>query len=210
MRLVTIGDSITKGTFTDEGQTAPLSVASPNFAEGLKEKLGFDELINYGVNGVSISTATTVCPEQAIVKTVKAMEGGDIIVLAAGTNDYGTDVPLGKIEDRTEYTFYGALYLLYDFLKREHAKAKVFIVKPIRRKRNNANNAGYTLEDYRKAIERRAREFGFAVIDGYAVPIYPETEEGRKKHIPDGLHPNLLGHALYAETLYQEIKKHVE
>ena len=210
MRLVTIGDSITKGTYTAEGQEAPFSVASPNFAEGLQQKLGFDELINYGVNGVSISSATTVCPEQAIVKTAKNMESGDIIVLAAGTNDYGTDVPLGKIEDKTEDTFYGALYLLYDFLKTERANAKVFIVKPIRRQNDGANQAGHTLEDYRNAIEYRAKEFGLAVIDGYSVPIDPKTEEGRKKHILDGLHPNEAGHALYAETLYQTIKKYME
>lgn len=210
MRLVTIGDSITKGTYTAECEKGPGSVASPNFAELLKQKPGFDELINYGVNGVSISSCTQQLPEQAIVKTAKNMESGDIIVLAAGTNDYGTDVPLGKIEDRTEDTFYGALYLLYDFLKRERANAKVFIVKPIRRRRDDANQAGHTLEDYRNAIEYRAKEFGLAVIDGYTVPIDPKTEEGRKKHILDGLHPNEAGHALYAETLYQAIKKYME
>ena len=210
MRLVTIGDSITKGTYTAEGQKAPFSVASPNFAELLQQKLGFDELINYGVNGVSISSCTQQLPGQAIVKTAKNMESGDIIVLAAGTNDYGTHVPLGKIEDRTEDTFYGALYLLYNFLKTERTNAKVFIVKPIRRQNDGANQSGYTLEDYRNAIEYRAKEFGLAVIDGYTVPIDPKTEEGRKKHILDGLHPNEAGHALYAETLYQAIKKYME
>lgn len=210
MRLITIGDSITKGTYTAEGEKGPGSIASPNFAEGLKQRLGFDELINYGVNGVSISSNTATLPEQAIVKTIKNMERGDIIVLAAGTNDYGTSVPLGKIEDKGEDTFYGALYLLYDFLKTERANAKVFVVKPIRRQNDGANQAGYTLEDYRNAIEYRAKEFGLAVIDGYSVPIDPKTEEGRKKHILDGLHPNEAGHALYAETLYQAIKKYME
>ena len=113
MRLVTIGDSITKGTYTAEGEKGPGSIAKPNFAELLKQKLGFDELINYGVNGVSISSCTQQLPQYAIVKTTKNMESGDIILLAAGTNDYGTHVPLGKIEDRTEDTFYGALFSLF-------------------------------------------------------------------------------------------------
>ncbi len=210
MRLVTIGDSITKGTYTAEGEKGPGSLASPNFAEGLKEKLGFDELVNYGMNGVSISSNTQQLPEYAIVKTVKNMESGNIILVAAGTNDYGTNVPLGKIEDRTEDTFYGALYLLYDFLKKERASAKVFIVKPLRRQYDGENKAGHTFEEYRTAIEYRAKEFGLTVIDGYAVPIDPKTEEGRKKHILDGLHPNTAGHALYAEMLYQEMKKYTE
>lgn len=210
MRLITIGDSITKGTYTAEGDSAPNTIASPNFSDALKEKLGFDELLNYGVNGVSISSNTATLPEYAIVKTVKGMQSGDIIVVAAGTNDYGTSVPLGRIEDRTEETFYGALYLLYDFLKTNRANAKVFVVKPIRRQNDGKNKAGHTLEDYRVAIETRADEFGLTVIDGYAAPIDPKTEEGRKKHILDGLHPNVEGHALYADVLYREIKKYME
>lgn len=210
MRLVTIGDSITKGTYTAEGQTAPLSVASPNFSYILKEKLGVEELINYGVNGVSISSSTNVNADMAIVKEVKNMQGGDIIIVAAGTNDYGTNVPLGTIEDKTKDTFYGALYLLYSFLKNERAYARIFAVSPIRRLNSGKNKIGFTLEDYRNAIRTRAEEFGFCVIDGYAVPIYPEKERDRKKYMSDGLHPNEAGHALYAEVLFREIKKYIK
>lgn len=210
MRLVTIGDSITKGTYTAEGQTAPLSVASSNFSDILKEKLGVEELINYGVNGVSISSNTNVNADMAIVKAVKNMRGGDIIIVAAGTNDYGTNVPLGTIEDKTEETFYGALYLLYSFLKKERADAKIFAVQPIRRLNSGKNKAGFSLEDYRNAIRDRAEKFGLYVIDGYDVPIYPEKEADRKKYMTDGLHPNEAGHVLYADVLFREIKKYIK
>ena len=209
MRLVTIGDSITKGTFTDIGQPSPNSVASPNFSDILKEKLGFNELFNYGINGTSISRTTYQSPELAMSIRVKDTVDADVIVVAAGTNDYGTHVQLGTIEDKEDVSFYGALHVFYTFLKENRKDSKIFIVTPIKRQGDGKNEAGFTLDQYRKAIEEKAEEFGFPVIDGFGVAIDPKTEEGRKKHILDGLHPNVEAHKLYGEYLYEQIKNKI-
>ena len=82
---------------------------------------------------------------------------------------------------------------------------KVYIVTPIRRREDQENQAQKTLLDYRKAIEIRAKEFGFFVIDGYEVPINPKKEEDVKRYMPDGLHPNQEGHRLYATYLIERI-----
>ncbi len=206
MRLVTIGDSITKGTFTDFGQPSPNSVASPNFSDILKEKLGFNELFNYGINGTSVSRTTYQSPELAISIRVKDTVDADVIVVAAGTNDYGTHVELGTIADLEDVSFYGGLHVLYTFLKENRKNSKIFIVTPIRRQADGPNEKGYTLEQYINAIEIKAKEFGFPVIDGFGVAIDPKTEEGRNKHILDGLHPNTEAHKLYGEYLYEQIK----
>lgn len=203
-RLVTIGDSITRGTYTDFGDDCPAHIASPCFAELVKEELGFDELLNYGYNGVSISSTTYQNPQGAMSLGIDEMEIGDFAIVAGGTNDFGTDVELGTPADKEDISFYGALHVFYEKLRARYAD-KLLIITPIRRVQEK-NAKGYSLEDYRKAIEYRAKEYGFSVLDGYLVPIDPKKEEHRKAYILDGLHPNTAGHALYAEKIIQKIR----
>ena len=59
MKLVIIGDSIVKGTYTAPQDGCPSSVAKPNFAELLADALRCD-LVNHGVNGVSYSSLSSV------------------------------------------------------------------------------------------------------------------------------------------------------
>jgi len=207
MKIVVTGDSITVGTYTKEGQKSPNSVAKPNFSEIIKEKLGAEQLINYAINGVSISSTSYQSPEYAIATTIKNTEPADVIIIAAGTNDYGTGVQIGAPDDRVDNSFYGGLYALYSFLKENRSGAKIVVVLPIRRLEDGLNTAGFALEDYRAAIRQKAEQFGFYVFDGYDIPIFPKEEECRKKFILDGLHINEAGHALYAQYLYDFIKR---
>lgn len=203
-KMIAIGDSITRGTYTGEGDWCPLSLAAPNFSQLIKEALGYDELINYGVNGVCISSTSEQEPERAITKRIDDFERADMALVAGGTNDYGTNVVLGTPTDKSDISFYGALDVLYKKLKDKYKK--VYIVTPICRMEDDKNDIGHTLEEYRRAIEKKAQEYGFPVIDGYKIPINPKTEEGRKKHMLDGLHPNTEGHRLYAEYVIERIK----
>jgi lysophospholipase L1-like esterase len=155
-----------------------------------------------GENGV-----VTFIPASDIPTTLRLL-GESIIVIAGGTNDYGTSVALGKPTDREDNSFYGGLHVLYTKIRENNPKAKVFVVLPIRRKNeNNKNEAGHILDDYRAAICSTAKAFGYTLIDGRNVPIDPENEEQKKAYIRDGLHPNTKGHALYGEYLITQIKK---
>ena len=53
----------------------------------------------------------------------------DIVAVFGGVNDFGHgDAPLGFMDDRTPYTFYGALHLLYTGLIERYPAAKIVIL----------------------------------------------------------------------------------
>ena len=209
MKLVTIGDSITRGSYTGPTDPCPMSVANPNFSAILKEKLGFSELKCCGINGVSISSTSHQNPEYAISKNYDNLEDGDFLIVAGGTNDYGTDVKLGTIDDKEDVSFYGALHVLYTKISKRMPKEKVAVIIPINREYEDKNHVGFTLEEYRTAIEIKAKEFGFFTIDGRKMGFKPNDVDFRAKYISDGLHPTQEGHFLYADYVYDCIKDKV-
>ena len=211
MKLITLGDSITRGTFTNFGENCPMSVASPNYSEILKTFLKADDLECCGMNGISVSRTSTVNAEYAMSIVCEKLCNADVFLIAGGTNDWGTDVPLGKKTDETDVSFYGGLYALYSCVKKQNPTAKIFVVLPLRRQgeKTTKNAQGLLLDEYRAAIVNRANSFGFYVIDGRLLAIDPDDEKDREKYILDGLHPNQAGHQLYAELLYSEIKKYL-
>lgn len=203
--LVAIGDSITKGTYTSDTDTGANSVAEKPFAAIVAEALGYD-FINCGMNGTSVSRTARVFPEHAMSIRIERVEDADILLVAAGTNDYGGCVELGSSEDRDDVSFYGGLDVFFRGIKAKNFE-KVIVVTPIPRQDEEKNTKGYTLEDYRCAIEERTKEYGFFLIDGRGVPIDPSTAEGRRLHMRDGLHPNALGHRVYAEYVLERLRE---
>ncbi len=205
MKIVTIGDSITVGTYTAECDSSPDSVAHPNFSEYLKDKLGCDCLINYAINGISISSTAATLPEYAIAKRYSIMEDADIVLVCAGTNDYGCGVQIGSIDDCEDVSFYGALDTLFRGLKEKYPRSEIYFVKPIHRCDENGNVIGLRLEEYREAIEKKARQYMIPTIDGFEIPIDPKKEEHRKRYSKDGVHINPEGHRIYGEFVYKKI-----
>ncbi len=205
-RLITLGDSITFGTYTEEGDNSPNSVVQFNFSTLIKQALGYTELINYGINGTAISSTSNTNSALAMCIRAKEMEYGDTVIVAGGTNDYGTNVILGDVNDKQDISFYGALDVLCKTLKEKYKS--VYFITPIRREKDGNNAVGSSLEDYRKAIEIKAKEYDFTVFDGYGVEIYPKIEEHKNKFMYDGLHPNQAGHELYAKYIIESIKEH--
>lgn len=207
MNMFVLGDSIARGTFTDKrkGETAPRSIASPNFAEYLQRLLNVKDMVNYARNGISYCSCSSVNSEWALSKTYMQAKNGDIIILAAGTNDYGTDVELGRKEDCEDISFLGAVDVVFRGIKRNNPQAEIFAVLPIPRQTEGKNARGYILDDYRAALEYKAKIYGIQVIDGRKIPINPEREEELMLYMDDGLHPNAVGHKLYADMVYTEI-----
>ena len=211
--LVVLGDSITRGTFTGEGDWCPLSLAKPPFAEIVGVNLGFNTVYNYGTNGISVSETTAQEQGYCLCKWIDQAEQGDALLLAGGTNDYGNDggVELGKITDKTDVSFFGALYVLFQKITKKYPQERVYILTPLRREGESIpNEKGYVLAQYRDAIKIRAKEFGFYVLDGESIPLNPESEEDRRRYMLDGLHPNTDGHRIIAAFLTEEIKKILE
>lgn len=211
MKLITLGDSITRGTFTNFGESCPMSVANPNYSEILKTLLNADDFECCGINGISVSRTSTVNAEYAMSIVCEKLRDADVFLIAGGTNDWGTSVPLGIETDETDVSFYGGLHALYTCVRRQNPNAKIFVALPLRRQgeKTTKNAQNLLLDEYREAIVKRANSFGFYVIDGRLLPIDPDDENDREKYILDGLHPNDAGHRLYAELLYSEIKKYL-
>lgn len=192
-RLVAIGDSITHGASKD----APCMLVENNFIKIFGKRFGFDEVLNYGTNGITISTATDWRPTLAMSMYIDEMQAGDVGIIAGGTNDWGRNVEIGKADDISTDTFYGALNTLFEKAKKRYKQ--IIVITPIRRKNCGRNEKGYTLSDYRKAIKLKAEEFSFFVVDG------DEIELEFSEHIPDGTHPNSKGHRIYAEHLINKV-----
>jgi lysophospholipase L1-like esterase len=188
-RLVAIGDSIVHGTCSSE----PFGLVENNFIKIISEKLGFDEVINYGINGTTMCPETTWRPTLSACLYVDEMLPADLAIVACGTNDYGNNIEIGNAEDKTEKTFCGALNIF--FTKALKRYKKLVYITPITRKNEETNSKGYTLSDYRKAIKVVAKKYYVTVIDGEKIDFNFD------KHIPDGLHPNAEGHKVYAAYL---------
>ncbi len=207
MKLITLGDSITKGAYIGQNDSSPNSVASPTFTEVAARELGYNEFVNYGINGTSVSAIPDVMREHAMVLRYSKMDAdADTVVIAAGSNDFRNSVPLGTPEDREDVSFYGALNVLYAGISERYPDASIYTVTPIRASDVIVNKVGLRMDDYAEAIRVRASEFGFFVIEGYGVPIDPFNAEHRALYIKDGVHPNTEGHRLYGEYLARRIR----
>lgn len=205
MKLITIGDSITKGTYFDD-DSGTYKVAKPNYSEILQNLFEAEVVECFGCNGVSMSSTSPTNPEQALCRLCKDAIKGDVIVVAGGTNDFGNSVEVGGVADEMDISTCGAAHILFTCLKKNNPNADIYTVLPIPRKNENVpNKRGYILDDYRNAICEVAVLCGVSVIDGKRLSINPENEKDRKQYMPDGLHPNTAGHAVYGQFIYREI-----
>ncbi len=195
-RLVAIGDSIVHGTCSKE----KFGLVEGNFIKLFAKKFVFDEVLNYGMNGTTVSTDTAWRPTVAMCVYIDEMFPADVAIIAGGTNDFGNNVELGAISDNTDKTFYGALKILFEKAIKRYKK--IIVITPIKRKGEEKNAKGYALDDYRAAIKKVAENYPFLVINGEKIPLNFD------EHIPDGLHPNSAGHKIYGEYVCSAYKKY--
>ena len=104
-----LGDSITEGVGTSEKSKIYLNL--------LKERAELAEVRNYGKSGTRIARQIHVTDhpfDQDFNLRAETMDDdADIVVVFGGTNDFGHgEVPIGSMDDRTLYTFYGAMHAL--------------------------------------------------------------------------------------------------
>ena len=201
-----LGDSITQGACV-----TPENV----YHQVMLRKYGLAEARNYGVGGSRFAK-----------QTVKAWEGepdewdfcyraeqmdkdADVVVVFGGTNDFGHgDAPIGTFDDRERTTFYGACHQLFSYLMTEYSDAVIVVCTPLHRLREEKTNGDNgqkrynygNLKRYVEIIREVAEYYSIPVIDFYKNSlIQPNIEINRVKYIPDGLHPNDVGHAIMAD-----------
>lgn len=208
-KLVFLGDSITQGIGTSDEKYI------------YWQRLGAAEecvVKGYGISGTRIARqqrpGNEPHEEYFGLRVPKMDADADVVVVFGGTNDYGHgDAALGKMSDRTDDTFYGAVHNLLLQLINKYPTAQLVMMTPCHRDDENAdyNAIGVrnvaNLETYVNIIKEVAAYYGVPVLDLYRCSgLQPAVEELKKRYMPDGLHPSDAGHERIFRCLREFLK----
>ncbi len=205
-----LGDSITEG----HGTSGPENI----FWNVMARESGVISR-GYGIGGTRIArqrhpSADAKWDLDFIARAEEMDLDADVVVVFVGTNDFGHgDAPLGRMSDRTEYTFYGALHALCTKLMERYPAARIVFMTPLHRLSEdvNINEIGLPLATdlagYCDAIRKVTRYYSLPVLDLFAVSgIQPKVPVMQETYMPDGLHPNDAGHRRIADLLTAFLK----
>lgn len=204
-----LGDSITEGC----GASAPEKC----YVELLKEKYHLKEARNYGIGGTRIARQSEIkdpnClrDKDFIMRAEDMDEDADIIVVFGGTNDYGNgQAPLGSIEDRNVFTFYGAVSVLCENLIKKYPTSAIVFITPMHRWNENGGIGTWKpdgveqrpLCDYVKAVKEACEKYSVPVLDLFGAGQMPfNYHPWARLYSEDGIHPNDQGYLLLADKI---------
>lgn len=192
--FVTLGDSIVRD-------------GAPLFDE-LQSQLGFTSYRNYGVSGRPMADGTANGVGTVTTSDHVYFDEDAMVYIAAGTNDFKLNVPIGCIGsvhdtefDRT--TFLGAYRDTIRHIRASNPAVDIFIATPLHRDNRDydsetVNAAGHRLSDYRDAVIAIGELLSVPVIDMYARSGISQQNLGL--YTRDGLHPNLAGYGRMARV----------
>lgn len=189
-KILFIGDSITAG-----------STATLKYPTLISQQLKVNTA-NDGVVGSTWSNGTTTQSIPPIVDRLVGLDLVDVthVVIFAGTNDFGRNVKLGKSNDITSSTFYGAINNSIKQLKQLKSTLEIAIVTPIPRYDGRKNEHGHTLNDFVEALVDKSKEFNLPCLD---LSILSGINNNNKDIYlsSDMLHPNDNGQRLLADKI---------
>ncbi|NLD87392.1 MAG: SGNH/GDSL hydrolase family protein [Clostridiales bacterium] len=209
-KIVFLGDSITEGHGTTD--------VEHHFVTLVGKWGECREVKNYGIGGTRFAKQLAPSAEPRWDKDFcgrieELDEDAGIVVVFGGTNDFGHgDAPIGRFNDRSLYTFYGACHHIMTRMHERFPGKPMLILTPLHRlceenqKGNEFKNI-VTLSTYVAIIREMAEYYSIPVLDLYAESgIQPKIDIIREKFCPDGLHPNDAGHVLLAEKIFARLK----
>jgi lysophospholipase L1-like esterase len=145
------------------------------------------------------------------MRAVNMDDDADLVLVFGGTNDFGHgDAPLGEMNDRSVYSFYGALHTLLLTLIRKYTDKQIVFLTPLHRINESPSEntkkhegiAAHPLCDYVKAIREVCEYYSIPVLDLYKESgMACNVKEYCDLYAPDGLHPNDAGHAILAHKI---------
>ena len=194
-KVLFLGDSITAGV-TDTG-----SLTEQKWVKLFTDYNNITTYYNYASSGATWSTAkgNNNYINTELNRAINDNLVIDLIIIAAGTNDYGNSLAIGNEGDIENTTVYGAINEVINLIKEHFAEAEVIFISPI--PRLDISNEVYPLDDYRKAIFYKAILNGYDYVNGADFPFENKRCDYMTKTMNDGLHPSLLGHKLFAKHL---------
>ena len=201
-----LGDSITEGCGTTDFATKP-------FHQLIAKKYGMAIARNYGIGGTRIAkqikpSASERWDLDFCSRFSQMDDDASLVVVFGGTNDFGHgDAPVGDKNDRTPETFYGGCHYLMSGLIEKYPDARIVIMTPLHRisedncVKENGHD-GVRLVEYVNIIKEVAEYYSLPVLDLWSVSgLQPRVAVIKEKYVPDGLHPNDLGHERMAEVI---------
>lgn len=142
--------------------------------------------------------ATQQSGNNSIKKVMQSVSGNPaLITIAAGTNDWGSSVPIADFRTAVADAIAYALTRCN----------RVLAISPIRRDiaDDATNSLGLTLANYADVIKEEAAAHGANFASGFDVFFNPHITVNKTAFAPDGIHPNNLGHEIMARTWYQRL-----
>ena len=210
--VVFLGDSITQG--------AGASCEEKNYLMQFSKLTGAN-VFNYGIGGTRISknrvpSAVEIYDQTFVQRCENMRDDADVVVVFGGTNDFGHgDAPLGLPTDNTEYSFYGALNILYRKLLKKYPNSVIVVLTPLHRESEDVtiNEIGIPcspLKNYVDAIRQVADKYSIPVLDLWAISgMSTRVQELNELYFVDGLHPNDLGHERIAKLLVKFLDNYI-
>lgn len=131
------------------------------------------------------------------------MDKMDVITIAWGTNDYTGKKTLAEITS--------ALDNIINMIQKAYPKVKIVVITPVWRYFDNGDSntvqfADATLNNIADAIVNTANKKGVNVINSYDALNLTDAEH-KYFDTGDNTHLNASGNELYAELIYNELKK---
>lgn len=218
-----IGDSIAVGEKLNSGDK--------NFITVFAESVGASEVSNAAIGGWDYCDKDS----HGIYRQIESLDGDeDLIIIFAGTNDFGHQMPLGEPWTETEHdkgnkiktattdtyatTFCGGIHKVVETINEKYEYIPIVICTPLHRN-YPSTSAGYPdnshwsnseslyIDDYIEAIEKVASFYGIPVFNAYRLTgLYPINATQNSKYFADGIHPNADGHKVIGEGLALFIK----
>ena len=201
-KVAFIGDSITYGVNVDNNNI---------YYKLLNSKIVFGDVYADGVAGSCYSAKSNYGQNNSpiINRWQNIPTDRDLVVLFAGTNDWGHNTPLGTIADTTDVSFYGALSVIINGILEANPSTRLVFFTPLHRwgfgdypYDTDNNGRGFPLKSYVDAIKEIAELYGVPVIDLFSMAcLNPRIEAIKTNYVTDGLHPNDAGHAILADRI---------
>lgn len=182
-KIACFGDSIVQGRYCKNSASVNTIMSKP-YSVLLGEKCNDFNPKNYGIGGALVYNSDW----KSLYLNCQKVKNNDIVFICAGTNDFGSNI---SRED-----FIQAYSYVIDKLITNNTE--VIICTPTYRNRTSANSAGLTLADYADIEKDIAISKSLIFIDLYNLT---KNFPNWSSYLPDGLHPNEIGHKIIAELL---------
>lgn len=184
--IATLGDSIVQGRYPNNSDSTN-DTLEHNFTELIGENF-ICEADTYGLGGACVYNNDW----KSLYLNCENVSGYDYVLILAGTNDCSRDV--SESDFKTAYAY------VVTTLKANNTE--VIAVTPTSRTVEASNELNLTLANYAEYIKTVAANNDIKCIDLYSLT---KTNKQFKLSLPDGLHPNEVGHGIIADLLIDNL-----